>query len=121
MSKKYDVEELKKLTVEGLKVMCKKHGLPCYKGKSKLTKTEMIENLLTLEDEPVEEVVEETEERHCECKDECETCNCEKDTSNVDIHSYVFSSHSNGWYKNTIIIINDNYRNISSIFMEIFI
>lgn len=54
MTKNYNVEELEKMRVEGLKVICKENGLPCYKGKKKLTKAEMIANISKLIDENAE-------------------------------------------------------------------
>lgn len=54
-------EELTKLTVKELDQMCKEKGLPRYKGKTHLNKTEMINNLLgTVEETIVEEHHEET-------------------------------------------------------------
>ena len=61
MTKKYNVEELNKLTADELKTLCKENGLPCYKGKSKLNKGEMIENLSNVTVETTNENVTEKE------------------------------------------------------------
>lgn len=46
-------EELTKLTVKELDQMCKEKGLPRYKGKTHLNKTEMIDNILGSEEKEV--------------------------------------------------------------------
>ena len=48
-------EELTKLTVKELDQMCKEKGLPRYKGKTHLNKTEMINNILESEKETIVE------------------------------------------------------------------
>ena len=48
-------EELTKLTVKELDQMCKEKGLPRYKGKTHLNKTEMINNILGSEKETIVE------------------------------------------------------------------
>ena len=48
-------EELTKLTVKELDQMCKEKGLPRYKGKTHLNKTEMINNILGSEKKTIVE------------------------------------------------------------------
>lgn len=50
-------EELTKLTVKELDQMCKEKGLPRYKGKTHLNKTEMINNILEKKREKAEEIL----------------------------------------------------------------
>lgn len=50
-------EELSKLTVKELDQMCKEKGLPRYKGKTHLNKTEMINNILEKKREKAEEIL----------------------------------------------------------------
>lgn len=57
-------EELTKLTVKELDQMCKEKGLPRYKGKTHLNKTEMINNILEKKREKVEEVLNTVEVEH---------------------------------------------------------
>lgn len=55
-------EELMKLTVKELDSICKEKDLPRYKGKNHLNKTEMVENILWLENPISEEKTEAVEE-----------------------------------------------------------
>lgn len=55
-------EELMKLTAKELDVICKEKDLPRYKGKNHLNKTEMVENILWLDNSNSEEKTEAVEE-----------------------------------------------------------
>lgn len=55
-------EELMKLSVKELDSICKEKDLPRYKGKNHLNKSEMVENILWVEDPVSEEKTEAVEE-----------------------------------------------------------
>ncbi len=80
----YNKEQLSKMTVSELKVICKENGIPHYHGKNCFKKVELIEAILGAE-KSVEKTESATDKKKIDNQDVEDVDKSKKQTSNVEV------------------------------------